>query len=445
MSASSRNFAAARQAAFGTPENAGNEPLGNMQFQIGPNGELRIVPVQTTTSSEETIPPTEVQDPESIAREEEEARIAMERLDSFIKMKRAKKIVNTGPPNPSMVNVSGLNYYTSVPPSNPKYAWVGNRDTNFDRWHRIGDPIREEDVGPTTFRAIQQSSLNNKDKFSPEHHGFNVSAEAAMSDDALKGRLSSWGLPTEGDRNTLFERVVRGNTLSDVDLRTKLGILEKNAPEATSLTEQEKNYLMGNNPYQEAADVFRRERAEGIRNREAFLARRTQQPQTNPSSITQPTVQQNTLGAYEGPITGMGAYEGSIANYGNYGAYEGLTIPQPPNVVQPPAPQEPQGPLYGGTMRLGDEAPMSTSIIGGSSSQTQNLTQSPSLYSRITPQANTGAVVAEEAGAMGGAEMMASRAIPMLNMVFIGKMLADSLTADSKEKKMQQEALMYRT
>lgn len=44
----------------------------------------------------------------------------------------------------------------------------------------------------------------------------------------------------------------------------------------------------------------------------------------------------------------MGAYEGSIANYGNYGAYEGLTIPQPPNVVQPPAPQEPQGPLYGG-------------------------------------------------------------------------------------------------
>ena len=27
-------------------------------------------------------------------------------------------------------------------------------------------------------------------------------------------------------------------------------------------------------------------------------------------------------------------------------------------------------------MRLGDEAPMSTSIIGGSSSQTQNLTQS---------------------------------------------------------------------
>jgi len=422
MSASSRNFAAARQAAFGTPENAGHGPLGNMQFQVGPDGTLRIVPVQTTTeSSTESTPPAEIQDPESIAREEEKARIQMERLDRFIKMRRAKKIVNTGPPTPSMVNVRGLNYYTSVPPTNPKYAWVGNRDTNFDRWHRIGDPIREENVGPTTFGAIQQSNLN-KDQFSSEHHGFNVSAEAAMPDDALRGRLSSWGLPTEGDRNTLFERVVRGNTLSDVDLRTKLGMLEKNDPEATPLTEQEKNYLIGNNPYKEAADVFRREREEGIRNREDFLARKAQQPQINPSPLNQPST-----------------------NTQLQGTTTTTTTTQPPNVVQPPLRQEPQGPLYGGTMRLGDEAPMSTSIIGGGTSESQPLTQSPNLYSRIAPQANTGAVAAEEAGAMGGMEMMASRAIPMLNMVLMGKMLMDGLTADSKQKKMQQQALMYRT
>lgn len=421
MSASSRNFFAARQAAFGTPENVGNGPLGNMQFQVGPDGTLRIVPMQTTTeSSTESTPPAEIQDPESIAREEEKARIQMERFDRFREMRRAKNMANPTPPSPSMVNVSGSNYYPSVPPPDPKYVWVGDRDTYKDRWHRIGDPIREKDVGRTTFNELGKSGLG-KDRFAPEHHGFNVSQEAAMSDDTLKGRLSSWGLPPTGNRNTLFKNVVRGNT-SNPELRLKLGMLERNDPTAVPLTEQEKNYLMGNNPYQESADVFRRERERGMREREDFLARKTQTPQANPSPLNQPST-----------------------NTQLQGTTTTTTTTQPPNVVQPPPPQQPQGPLYGGTMRLGDEAPMSTSIIGGGASEAQPLTQSPNLYSRIAPQANTGAVAAEEAGAMGGMEMMASRAIPMLNMVLMGKMLMDGLTADSKQKKMQQQALMYRT
>lgn len=340
--------------------------------------------------------------------------------ESLAKLQRDERLAaaraRVPPPNPEMINVSGSNYYTSVPPPNPNYVWVGNRDTYNDRWYRIGDPIRREDVGPTTFRTL------NAERFAPEHHGINVPKEASMTDEGLRGTLSSWGLPTEGDRNQLFSNVVRGRSLNDPEFGQKIGMLEQNDPEATPLTEQEKNYLMGKNPYQESANVFRREREQGMRDRENLLARRAQEPQLNPSPLNQ----SSTNAQLQGSTT--------------------TTQIQAPNVVQPPPPPEPQGPLYGGTMRLGDEVPMSTSVIG-SDSQTQTMTQ-PNLSSRIMPQANTeasGAAAAEEAGTMGGMEMMASRALPMMNMIFMGKMIADSLTADSKKKEMQQQQLMYRT
>ncbi len=378
--------------------------------------ELGISPETTTTQT--SYPP--IEDPEYSYEDLKEISRRKAEEESMTGLQRKKEMesvkANAMPSSPKMINVSGSNYYTSVPPPNPNYVWVGNRDTYNDRWYRIGDPIRREDVGPTTFRTL------NAERFAPQHHGVNVPKEAAMTDEGLKGTLSSWGIPTEGDRNQLFSSVVRGRSLNNPEFGQKLGMLEQNDPEAIPLTEQEKNYLMGKNPYQESADVFRREREQGIRDREAFLARRTQQPSTNPSPLNQP-----------------------VANTQLGGTATTTTTAQSPNVVEPPAPQappEPQGPLYGGTMRLGDEAPMSTSVIGPT--QTQTIPQ-PNLYSRITPQANTGAVAAEEAGAMGGAEMMASRAIPMLNMVFLGKILSDSLTADSKEKKMQQQQLMYRT
>lgn len=52
---------------------------------------------------------------------------------------------------------------------------------------------------------------------------------------------------------------------------------------------------------------------------------------------------------------------------------------------------------------------------------------------------------AGEMGAMGGAAMMASRAVPILNMVLLGKMLMDGMTSSSKEAKAKQQDLMYRT
>lgn len=413
MSASSRNFSAARAAFGGTPENAGNGPLGNIQFQVGPDGTLRFVPVQTPSSTSEQTSTNVPQDPESIARAEERARLAEEQWNRYREMKNAEKMAKIPPPpKPQMITYPLADREATYPieiPKDPNWVWVSHRD-HPGQWRRIGSPIKEEEVGSTYFREA-----NRPQTYQPIHSGLNAGQESFMTDDELRGILKKWNLPTEGDRYSIFDRVVR--------VKTNPTVMEKVATGNAPLTEQERQYVLGGDRYPKSANLLQAEREQGIRDRKAFLARKSQQPQTN--APNQPTVN-----------TQMG------------GTTTTTTTTQPPNVVEPPAPQKPQGPLYGGTMRLGDEAPMSTSVMGNGATQTQTMTQ-PNLYSRImpqaNPQANAGAAAAEEAGIMGGMDMMASRAMPILNMVFLGKMLTDSMTADSKEKKMQQQQLMYRT
>jgi len=88
-------------------------------------------------------------------------------------------------------------------------------------------------------------------------------------------------------------------------------------------------------------------------------------------------------------------------------------------------PVQPQAPMPGATMRtLGDLPRAGAAAEGG---------------------ALAGEAAAGEMGAMGGAAMMASRAVPILNMVLLGKMLMDGMTNSSKEAKAKQQELMYRT
>jgi hypothetical protein len=395
MSASSSNFFAARQAAFGIPENTGHGPLGNMQIQVGPDGTLRIVPVQTTTESPaEPILSTDQQDPD----------------DSLYRGLVSQRIDPRKLPQPKTIKVRNDFYPVSAPEPRSDYVWVNNRRNLGSRtpgtWYKIGSPMRQEMTG--TGVTIPENGV-----FGPEHHGMGMGVEPSMSDEQIKNQLANYGLPSTGTRPVILERLIKAR-LSPTTMAS--------IAEGKPVSEQDLNLMFNRDTMAQSADLFKREREQGMKDREAFLERKAQQPQTNPSPLNQPST-----------------------NTQLQGTTTTTTSAQPPNVVQPPPSQEPQGPLYGGTMRLGDEAPMSTSIIGGGASESQPLTQSPNLYSRIAPQANTGAVAAEEAGAMGGMEMMASRAIPMLNMVLMGKMLVDGVTADSKQKKMQQQALMYRT
>ena len=94
-------------------------------------------------------------------------------------------------------------------------------------------------------------------------------------------------------------------------------------------------------------------------------------------------------------------------------------------------PVQTQEPMPGATMRtLGDLSRPAANDLLGAAAQGEAL---------------AGGAAASEMGAMGGAAMMASRAVPILNMVLLGKMLMDGMTSSSKEVKAKQQDLMYRT
>ena len=282
-----------------------------------------------------------------------------------------RPVLRLRPPPPPMVRVRGMNFPISVPEPNPNYVWVTNRDSLEGSWQPINSPITEDQVGRTVFNQIGQDQT-----FQPKHHGINAPAESSMSDDQLRDRLNEWNLPSQGDRQQLFER----------NLRVKHHpTFMQNFARGAQPNEAEVADIMGGNQQMSLREAAR---MRGLRSR-------------------------------------AGYYQ---------------------NVPPPPVSQ----PRPGGNMEsiasLGKQAPGPGSGSGGN------------LASRIAPQANVaageaaagegalaGGAAAGEMGAMGGAAMMASRAFPILNMVLLGKMLMDGITASSKEAKQKQQALMYRT
>lgn len=108
------------------------------------------------------------------------------------------------PPAPPMVRSRGMNFPISVPEPDPNYVWITNRDSLEGSWRPMNSPITEDQVGRTVFNQIGQDQT-----FQPEHHGMNVPAESRMSDDQLRGRLDEWRIPSQGNRQQLFERNLR--------------------------------------------------------------------------------------------------------------------------------------------------------------------------------------------------------------------------------------------
>ena len=111
--------------------------------------------------------------------------------------------------------------------------------------------------------------------------------------------------------------------------------------------------------------------------------------------------------------------------------------------VQAPRPQRP---MPGSNMRT--IADLSGPAQGGNAAQGARALPGAAA-GEATAAAEGGALAggaaAGEMGAMGSAAMMAGRAVPILNMVLLGKMLMDGVTSSSKEAKAKQQELMYRT
>ncbi len=108
------------------------------------------------------------------------------------------------PAMPKMFQYGEYNYPYSMPESNPNYAWVANRDNLEGNWQKIGSPITKDLVGNTTFNQI-----GGEGTFQPQHHGANIPQETRFSDDELRNNLQKWNLPTDGNREQLFERNIR--------------------------------------------------------------------------------------------------------------------------------------------------------------------------------------------------------------------------------------------
>jgi hypothetical protein len=107
-------------------------------------------------------------------------------------------------------------YVIQAPEVNPDFVWVGNRDDFSGNWHRIGDPISQENVGRTTYNAIGQDQA-----FGPQHHNVNIPRESRFTQEELQNKLRGLNLPYEGDRSSLFKRLI--NTQESSDLMEKLG------------------------------------------------------------------------------------------------------------------------------------------------------------------------------------------------------------------------------
>jgi hypothetical protein len=107
-------------------------------------------------------------------------------------------------------------YVMQAPENDPNFAFVGNRDTFEGNWHRIGDPITPENVGKTTYGAIGQDKT-----FGSQHHNVNLPRESNLTDDELQDRLRNFNLPAEGDRSSLFKRLI--NAQESPELMQKIG------------------------------------------------------------------------------------------------------------------------------------------------------------------------------------------------------------------------------
>ena len=106
---------------------------------------------------------------------------------------------------------TGYPYVMQAPEQNPDYAFVGNRDNFSGNWHRIGDPVTEDAVGKTTYGNIGQGQ-----RFQASHHNMNLPREASLSEQELRNEMQGYNLPSEGDRTSLFKRMMNAKESPDV-------------------------------------------------------------------------------------------------------------------------------------------------------------------------------------------------------------------------------------
>lgn len=279
-------------------------------------------------------------------------------------------------------------YVIQAPEADPNYVWVGNRDDFTGNWHRIGDPITENLVGHTTYSAIGQDKT-----FQPQHHNVNLPVESSLSQEQLQNKLRNFNLPHEGDRTTLFKRMINAQESPDLMRKLQEG--------------QQPNEL-------ELAEIVNKH--EPINLQQAGRLRELRQNQGNIPQVPQENVSW---------------WQNSNLNPSNWRPQNNpmrLDGTQVSNAEANSLRQWGQQNIANQASNIGALNQIGT----GSNPMTIN-----NMPGALSTAAKTGATEAAATGTVGGAAGFASRAMPMISLA----LLANSFMQNASANKQQQQEL----
>ena len=288
-------------------------------------------------------------------------------------------------------------YVMQAPENNPNFAFVGNRDTFEGNWHRIGDLITPENVGKTTYGAIGQDKT-----FGSQHHNVNLPKESSLTNEELQNRLKEFNLPAEGDRSSLFKRLI--NAQESPELMQKIG----NGEAPTEL---------------ELADIVNRH--EPITLQQAARLRELRKNQGNPPQLNQ------------APEENSNWWQQSNLNPSNWSSQNNPTRLDGTQVSNAEANSLRQW----GQQNLetqANNASMLNRLGTGSNPMTVNNLGAKGL-------ASTGEAALGAEGAAASGATFASRAMPMMGLALMGGSLLQNSRANQQMKQDQEQQQSMRT
>ena len=297
------------------------------------------------------------------------------------------------PPMPEMYTGSTTKYpyVIQAPEADPNYVWVGSGDDFTGNWHRIGDPITENLVGYTTYHAIGQDKT-----FQPQHHNVNLPLESSLSQEQLQNKLRNLNLPTEGDRSTLFKRMI--NVQESPDLVRKL----QEGGQPTEL---------------ELADTVNRH--EPINLQQGARLRQLRQNQGNIPPTQNPSIGQR--------------WQQSSFNPSNWRSQGNNPMRLDGTQVSN---AEANSLRQWGQQNIANQAAQANALnrIGtGTNPMTVN-----NMPGALSTAAKTGVTEATATGAAGGATSFASRAMPMISLALLANSALQSSRANSEQAQAEQ-------
>jgi hypothetical protein len=317
-----------------------------------------------------------------------------------LSLRRPSSVLRQRPSMPNMPEIyqgpiTRYPYVIQAPEPDPNFVWVGNRDDFSGNWHRIGDPITPEKVGLSTYNSIGKDQT-----FGQQHHNINLPGESNLTQEQLQDKLRGLNLPYEGDRSSLFKRIV--NVQESPELMGRLQ--EGGRPTELELGD----IVKAHEPIDlNQAARLRQLRAGGENIPEQPQGNWWQQNNLNPANWRS---QANPVRADGSPVSNVEANQ--MRQWGQQ------NLMNRANALQQMG-------------RTGTGAnPMSINNLPGA---------------QVNALRAGGSAAAGEAGMLGSAATFASRALPIMNLVMLGGMMLKGMNAGREADKQQQKELMMRT